>query len=426
MKYYPRKIVKQIENFLSQSNKIGILLWPRQVWKTTILKILFEKTNWQKIYFDLERFSHCEKFRTEDNLISFLKINGFDLNKKIFLVVDEFQACPNSERIFKILYDHFPNIKIIASWSFSLKIKHKIQESLAWRKKIFYIYSLDLEEFIAWKKLLKWEYIENLNILTWFSQLKGDIQIFAKEYFEYLYEHMIRWGYPEVVLNKTPNEKKETLESIFDLYLKKDIINFLNIENIDCFKRIVAYLSLNNGYQITYNNLANFWGCSIHTVKNYIQILAESFLVGIVKPFYTNKNIELKKQPKIYFLDNGVRNWFIDNFSENLELREDNGRLFEWIFYQILIKNWFKDDKIKYWRTKDGKYEVDFLIDNLNTTDIFEIKFKNIIKKSDLKGIEKFKKLYWNLLNQRRIVAKYKDINKKIISIFDIYDLIKN
>ncbi len=68
-----------------------------------------------KIYFDLERFSLCEKFKTEEDLISFLKIKEFDLNQFIYLFVDESQTCPNSEKIFKILYDNFPNIRIITS-----------------------------------------------------------------------------------------------------------------------------------------------------------------------------------------------------------------------------------------------------------------------------------------------------------------------
>jgi len=339
--------------------------------------------------------------------------------------VDEFQTCQNSEKIFKILHDHLPNIKIIASWSISLQIKHKIQESLAWRKKIFYIYSLDLEEFILWKKLLKWEKIKNLNILSWFSKLKWNLEIFAKEYLDYLNEYMIRWGYPEVVLSESIELKKEILESIFDLYLRKDIINFLNIENIDCFKRILTFLSLNNGSQIVYSNLSDFWLCSIHTVKNYIHILTESFLIWILNPFFSNKNLELKKQPKIYFLDNGVRNWFIGNFLPNVELREDKWKLYEWIFYQILIKNWFKKEKIKYWRTKDWKYEVDFVIDNITNIEIFEIKYKNKIKKSDIKWINKFKTLYQNLVTNQRIITKYRDIPNHIISIFDIYDIIK-
>jgi predicted AAA+ superfamily ATPase len=57
--------------------------------------------------------------------------------------------------------------------------------------------------------------------------------------------------------------------------------------------------------------------------------LEETFLVKRVVPFFTNKNKEISKAPKIYFVDNGVRNYFIKNFIEDVDLRVDNGVLFE-------------------------------------------------------------------------------------------------
>ena len=424
MNILPRKVIFQLESYLKNIDKIVILLWPRQVGKTTILKYFYEKIDAQKLYLNLERFSHCEKFRTDTDLISYLKTESFDLGKPLFLFIDEFHNCQNSEKILKVLHDEYPNIKIIASGSLSMEIKHKIQESLAWRKKIFYLYSLDLEEFIVWKKIWDWKNIETINVLHWFTTLNWNIQVFAKEYFDYLFEYMIWWGYPELVLKQNQQEKKEVLESIFDLYLKKDIVSFLNIERIDCFKKTLIYLAINNWTQTIYENIASFAWCSIHTVKNYIEILQESFLIYKLLPFHTNKNKEIKKQPKIYFLDNGVRNWFINNFS-NIELRQDAWQLFEWVFYQILVKNGVYKDFIKYWRTKDNRYEIDFLVENNSKMDLFELKFKEKIKKTDWKWMEKIKELYPHLIDKRYIVSKMRNKEKSIVGIFDVYDLLK-
>jgi predicted AAA+ superfamily ATPase len=41
---------------------------------------------------------------------------------------------------------------------------------------------------------------------------------------------MIFGGYPKTVLEE---EKIDVLDNIFDLYLKKDILDFLNIKNIN-------------------------------------------------------------------------------------------------------------------------------------------------------------------------------------------------
>ena len=423
MNFYPRKVVNQVEDYLYFPKKIIILLWPRQVGKTTILKHLYEKVTKPKFYFNLEKYSHCEKFATETDLLSFLSSQWLDISKELYLFVDEFQHCKSSEKIFKILYDEYPNIKVIATGSLSMEIKHKIQESLAWRKKIFYIYSLDLEEFIAWKKLVNWEKVENPWALHWFLDLSGNIDIFVKEYVNWLKEYMIWWGYPEVVLSSAEQEKKEILESIFDLYLKKDIINFLQIRHIDCFKKILTYLAVNSWGQLVYDGLANFAWCSIHTVKDYLEVLEQSFLVKRLAPFHTNKNIEIKKQPKVYFLDNGVRNWFVNNFAQP-ELRQDAGQLFEVVFYQVLIKNWFKSDFIKYWRSKDNRYEVDFVLEKDWKIDLFEVKFKQKIKQSDWKGIKKFAELYPKLVNRWLVIAMVREQEKKVYHMLDVYDLV--
>ena len=150
---FERKIFKSIEKYLNK-REIIILLGARQVGKTSIMKYFFEREKRQKIWLNLDKNSDCEKFYSLENLINYLKFEGFDIEKEIVIFVDEFQYCSNSERIFKNIYDEYENIKIIASGSSSMDIKNKIQESLSGRKKIFYVYSLDLEEFISWKLIL--------------------------------------------------------------------------------------------------------------------------------------------------------------------------------------------------------------------------------------------------------------------------------
>ncbi len=143
LKFYElEKIFKNIEKYLNK-REIIILLGARQVGKTSIMKYFFEKEKRQKLWLNLDKNSDCEKFVSVENILNYLKIENFDLKKEIILFVDEFQYCKKSETIFKNIYDEFENIKILASGSSSMDIKNKIQESLAGRKKIFYVYSLD-------------------------------------------------------------------------------------------------------------------------------------------------------------------------------------------------------------------------------------------------------------------------------------------
>ena len=88
-----------------------------------------------------------------------------------------------------------------------------------------------------------------------------------------------------------------------------------------------------------------------------------------IKPFYRNTTKELRKMPKVFFTDLGLRNHFINNF-EPLILREDKGALFENFVFRLFYDK-IREDNIKYWRTQKQQ-EIDFII---NAKKAFEVKF---------------------------------------------------
>lgn len=125
------------------SKKASIIIGPRQVGKTTILKELYNKLG--GLFIDTDLFSHYEQIQTYEKLIATLKINGYHNDQKeyFYLFLDEFQRYPDLSMVIKSVYDHHDNIKIYATESSSLAIKNTIQESLAGRKIITHIYPLN-------------------------------------------------------------------------------------------------------------------------------------------------------------------------------------------------------------------------------------------------------------------------------------------
>lgn len=139
---------------------------------------------------------------------------------------------------------------------------------------------------------------------------------------------------------------------------------------------------------------------SIHTIKNYIEILKELFIFVELRPYFTNKSLELVKIPKLYFLDAWVRNYFIRNFN-SLDLRKDKWTLFECFFIGELLKKWVDKETIKYWNDKN-KREVDIVIDDAEIKNVYELKFQKNIKSDDLIWLGAFEKMYqkkWSLVN---------------------------
>jgi predicted AAA+ superfamily ATPase len=347
---------------------------------------------------DMDIFENYEKIESYDKFINFLVLNWYDKNSKncFYVFLDEFQKYDNFTKILKNIYDNHSNIKIIASGSSSLSIKNNIQESLAWRKRIINIFPLNFEEFLVFKNEEKLaQNLKNIKKLKW-KWLYDTLN----NYYKLLEEFMVFWWYPEVVLEKDIKEKQKILASIFDLFIKKDLWEYLKLEKIKIANDILKYIAVNNWNKIKYEEIAKIANISVHIIKNYIEILKELFIFIELKPYFTNKNLELVKIPKIYFIDNWVRNYFIKNFIE-LEFRQDKWALFEWFFIQELLKKWLEIETIKYWNDKN-KREVDVVIDNVTDLEAYELKFQKNVKSDDLTWLKAFKNIYsinWYIVN---------------------------
>ncbi|MBU1784900.1 MAG: ATP-binding protein [Candidatus Omnitrophica bacterium] len=388
-----RKVFKKL---LSEAGKkkVSVVLGPRQTGKTTAIKFIHEALTGRgrasSVFLDLDIYSNFEKVSTYENALATFKLAGYNGrgSRKFYVFLDEFQRYKDLSIIIKNIYDHHKNIKIYATGSSSLAIKHKIQESLAGRKIITHLYPLDFEEFLHFKgreELVT--QVKNVPALSGKNLFAA-----ARELFAGLEEFIIFGGYPEAVLSDKKQTKIEILRSIFDLYVKKELVEYLKLDKILEVKKLIQYLAVNNAQKIKYQNIAQVAGLSQKTVKIYIELLKETFLIVEVKPFFTNKNKELVKIPKVYFLDPGVANFFINNFN-GFELRKDAPFLFENYVISELIKGGIEADTIKFWQDKN-QTEIDFVIEGRGALTAIEVKFKQSLTASDLSAFDIFRRDY--------------------------------
>ncbi|MDR2411306.1 MAG: hypothetical protein LBD88_01585 [Candidatus Peribacteria bacterium] len=68
--------------------------------------------------------------------------------------------------------------------------------------------------------------------------------------------------------------------------------------------------------------IANSLQIDTKTVEKYIYIMRKSYTISLIKPFWTNLKAELRKMPKVFFFDLGLRNAILNNF-ENINDRFD-------------------------------------------------------------------------------------------------------
>ena len=367
-----RKLFKKLIEE-KDSKKISIIIGPRQVGKTTLLKQLHKQLG--GLYVDFDILENVEKFETYTKFITSLKLKGYDEKKQFYLFIDEFQKYTDLTKILKNVYDNHKNIKIYATGSSSITIKKNIQESLAGRKFLHYLYPLDFEEFLQFKGIDN----KKLKIL---NKFKGSLP--QTEFKKEIEEFMIYGGYPEVVLS---SNKEQILASIFDTFIKKDLVDYLNIKEILGVKKLIQYISINNGGKLNLNDISNQLNIKRDQIENYFEVLEETFIIKKITPFFTNKNKEIVKAYKQYFIDPGVRNYFCNNFNE-IKIRNDVGFLFETFILGEIVKN--SNYEIKFWEDKQ-KHEVDFIINKVHEQIGLEVKYKEKLKSEDYIGIKYLK-----------------------------------
>lgn len=368
-----------------EKRQITILLGARQTGKTSLLKRIREICPGKTLFIDLDIYENRQIFSSYSEIISYLKFNGYKEKERFILFLDEFHTVKGIGQLLKNIYDNHPDIKIFATGSSSLGVIKHLKESLAGRKSIHSLYPLTFAEFIFFKDEDFARRVENAQGPT----LPG---VIIDELTRYIKEFCVFGGYPEVVLAENEAGKKEILRNIFDLFVKKDLIEFLNIRNPQSALNILKSLALNIGQIINYSDLCTVNHVDINTSKKYLHILNETFIIKTISPFFTNKKKEIVKAPKIYFYDMGARNYFIKNFTP-FDLRADSAFLGENFFFSQLEKKRDYFTRVKYWRDKNGR-EVDFILEENGRLKAYEIKCKINIKRKDLSNLLFFGRLY--------------------------------
>ena len=206
---------------------------------------------------------------------------------------------------------------------------------------------------------------------------------------EQLEKFVVFGGYPAVVLAQSEEEKQKILSSIVDNYLLRDIKGLLNLASEDLITKISQLLSAQIGNLINYNELSDSSGSNYQELKKHLNILENTFIIKLIRPYYSNPRTELTKNPKVYFLDLGLRNYLLSDFRP-IETRNDIGALMENYAY-ILLSQPNSVSSLKFWRTK-SKAEVDFIIEKEQKLIPIEVKYssKPAVGKSLHSFIEKF------------------------------------
>jgi len=353
-----------VEHF-KKYKEVLVLLGARQVGKTTIIKRIFPDAHY--LIVDNEPIKNALEHYDPTVYKQLLNSNSE------LVVVDEIHKLSDPGRAAKIFFDQLPEHKLVITGSSAFNIKNKASESLAGRKIDYHLYQLTLSEYLVQNGLENALSFRPLEVL-----LKGEKtgEIVRPYDHKAVLNNILVYGlYP--AMQSHPSDSVY-LTNLIDAVVFKDLVELSLLENKSAALSLLRLLAYQIGSLVNYAELASKLGIGARTVKRYIELFEQSFIIFTIKPYSSRKRDEIAKMPKVFFYDLGLRNALINNF-EPVENRGDAGQLFEnFVVSELLKYNYYGNFgyNFNYWRTKSGS-EVDLVLSKSGHDSIaIEIKSK--------------------------------------------------
>ena len=326
--YIERAITPFVQSKL-HTNKVLLLYGTRRVGKTALAQHLANSFDGAVAFLNAEddRVAQLFAVQTKDR---FSQIVGN--HRLVFL--DEAQCIPDIGKRLKFLVDSFPEVTVVATGSSSFDLLSSAGEPLTGRQITLELFPLSMGELIAHQ---------------------GRFETEAN-----LANYLIYGTYPEVI--NQPQEAASYLHELTGAYLMKDLLQHDGIKRSSKLLDLLRLLAYQIGNEVSTQELGNQLRLSKDTVVKYLDLLSKVFVIFKIPGYSKNLRKEVVKSAKWYFVDNGVRNALIRDFSP-LQARHDQGALWEnfSISERRKVLSYRREQtELHFWRTYDQQ-ELDLL-----------------------------------------------------------------
>ena len=359
----------------SQFPVVGVT-GPRQSGKSTLTKAVFP--NKRYVTFDNRTMRELAISNPTDFLAAFP--DG--------AIIDEAQKVPE---IFNALKMHIDNSdytpgKFILTGSSQFRLKQNMTDSMAGR--------------VTFLKLLPFS-VKELKVEGVLSDNPYDI-IFGGQY-------------PPLHDPEKHFIPEDWYESYIDTYLDLDVRDQINTDNLSTYKKFIQICAIHSGQLLSMDSMARDVGVSAPTIKKWLSILENSYIIHFLEPDTNNLGKSVVKTPKLYFVDSGLLCHLLRlDSKEELLLSRHKGAVVETFAVAELLKhrmNLGKKPNLTFYRDRKG-FEVDTIADWKHTFAI-EIKSSHAPEAKLSANTKKYLKLRGDD-NARNAVFYLGDISMKI------------
>jgi len=311
------------------------ILGPRQVGKTTLARE-YAKQFQSVHFFDLE--NPLDLARLENPMLSLSSLTS-DL-----IVIDEIQRRPELFPILRVLVDEKPR-KFLILGSASRDLIQQSSETLAGR--IGYI---ELPPFGI-------------------SETKNSEQLLS------------RGGFPRSYLATTLQESYDWRQAYITTFMERDIPSLGFDIPPALMHRLWMMLAHNHGNILNSTDIGRSLSITHHTVRKYIDILAGTFMIRLLQPWFENISKRQVKSPKVYVRDIGLLNTLLTlRTPENQLIYSKLGALWEGFALEEVINQYHvATEECFFWATQSGA-ELDLLVFKDGKRLGFEFKYTDFPK----------------------------------------------
>ncbi len=264
--YISRKIESDIQKNLKNFPVVAIL-GPRQCGKSTLAKRIVASRK-KSVYLDLELESDLRKIDDPE-----LFLSG---HEDKLVCIDEIQRTPDLFKSLRGIIDRKrKNGRFLILGSASRDLIRQSSESLAGR-----ICFMQLTPFL-------------------FSEVsdagKPDVM-----------KLWSRGGFPESFLSRSNQSSAIWRESFIRTFLERDIPQLGFNLPAQMMRRLWTMLAHSHGQVLNSSRLGEALGVSHTTIRSYLDILEQTFMLRIIQPFQANVKKRIIKSSKVYVRDSGI------------------------------------------------------------------------------------------------------------------------
>ncbi len=311
---------------------IAALLGPRQCGKTTLARTLAEQEPYT--FFDLENPVDLQRLSAPMTALQ-------DLENLV--VIDEIQRLPKLFELLRVLVDRPENAaRFLVLGSASPRLVKGVSESLAGRVGFVDLSGFSLREVGTSRQQELWN----------------------------------RGGFPRSFLADDDQAAYAWRQDFIRTFLERDIPQLGITTPAETLRRFWTMIAHFHGQVWNAAQLARSLGASEKTARRYLDILAGSFMVRILPPWFENLGKRQVKAPKIYLRDSGLLHALLQlEALHEVQGHPKLGASWEGFAVEHIITG-LKTRDAYFWATHSGA-ELDLLVLKSGKRFGFELKYSD-------------------------------------------------